>query len=384
MFSNDSQSFSRKRLAFLVALNSIDGLGARTSLKILKICQKYQMSDDEFWANKNQIWKEISLSEKIIESIKKFKIEHSLIDNLQHLEASGLKMISFEDSNYPQLLLNSDDFPTVLFVKSSVEIGSEAWKRAFSQTISIVGTRKITSYGRLVIKQIVPKLVEAKRVVVSGFMYGVDLLAASVALNCHGQTIAVLGFGFNHCFPASQHKTMQEFLERGAIFLSEFAPETEARPANFVMRNRIVAGLSPATVVIEAARRSGSHITASYASDYGRLVLAVPGPINNPFSVGTKDLINQGAILVNSAQDILSELGEGGKNIDFNQTDFLAEDLALESKIILEYLSFYPELSLNELQINTGFDQSKLNQLLFDLELQGKINKKWGKYCLVS
>jgi len=384
MPSNYSHSISRKRKAFLVALNSITGLGARTTLKILKICQKYQISDDEFWANKNKIWQEISLSENIVESIKKFKIEHSLLDNLEKLEASGLGVISFQEQNYPQLLLASEDFPTIIFVKSLLKIGSEAWEQAFSQTVSIVGTRKMTSYGRLVIKQIVPELVVAKKTIVSGFMYGIDLTAAQVALEHKGHTIAVLGFGFNHCFPANQRKTMQEFLARGAIFLSEFTPETMAKPANFVMRNRIVAGLSPATVVVEAASRSGSHITASYANDYGRLVMAVPGPINNPFSVGTKDLINQGAVLVNNAEDILLELGEGWKNTTHNQPDLKAEKISDQAKAILEHLGFFPELSLAELQTNTGLNHGELSQILFDLELQGKINKKWGKYCLVS
>lgn len=384
MSNNHFHLVSRKRLAFLIALNSVTGVGARTSLKILKICQKYQLSDDEFWANKNQIWQKISLSEKIVESIKKFKIAHSLLDNLEKLEASGLQLLSFQDKSYPKLLLASEDFPTILFVKSLIKVGSEAWQNTFAQTISVVGTRKMTNYGRLVIRQIIPSLIEAKQSVVSGFMYGVDLLAAQVALDCHGLTIAVLGFGFDHCFPKSQLKIMQEFLQRGAIFLSEFPPEITARPANFVMRNRIVAGLSKATLVIEAARRSGSHITASYANDYGRLVMAVPGPINNPFSVGTKDLINQGAILVNNAFDILSELGVNGGNALNDQFDSSGFKQSVQAKTVLEHLSFYPELSLSELEQNTGFDQEKLNQLLFDLELQGKISRKWGKYCLVS
>ncbi len=384
MPSYNSNSLLRQRKAFLVALNSVAGVGARTTLKLLQICQKKQLSDEEFWANKNHIWQEISLSEKTIESIKKFKIAHSLLDNLDKLEASGLSVISFQERDYPQLLLDSEDFPTILFVKSLLKIGSEAWQQALAQTISVVGTRKMTNYGRLAIRQIIPGLVATHKTIVSGFMYGVDLVAAQEALNCKGQTIAVLGFGFNHCFPASQSRTMQEFLTRGAIFLSEFAPEVEARPANFVMRNRIVAGLSRATLVIEAAKRSGSHITASYANDYGRLVMAVPGPINSHFSEGTKELINQGAILVNNARDILIELGE---NVDgSNELGEVKQIKVLDSQsqTILENLSFCSELSLDELQKKTDLDYGKLNQLLFDLELQGKINKKWGKYCLVG
>lgn len=372
----------RKRKAFLVGLASINGVGSRTILKILKVCQKRQLSDDEFWANKNHIWQEMLLSEKIVESINKFKKEHNLIDNLASLEASGTQVLTFEEKAYPALLLATEDFPTVLFVKSHIKVSDQTWQNAFAQTISVVGTRRITAYGQLVIKQLLPPLIAAGKVIVSGFMYGVDLVAAQSAIENNGQTIAVLGFGFNHCFPSSQRKIMQEFLERGAIFLSEFTPETEAKAAHFVIRNRIVAGLSKATLVIEAAARSGSHITASYANDYGRLVMAVPGPITNPFSEGTKALISQGAILVNSASDILTEIG-GDYHLDF-LVKYREGEVETSTEKLLQNLTFYPELAFEDLLKNTQMEADKLNQLLFDLELQGKIIKKWGKYCLVS
>ena len=372
--------------AFLLALISLAGIGPRTVLKILDVCQKKQLSRAEFWANKHHIWQEIELKEKTIESIKKFKKEHSLLDNLSQLEASGIQLTTFEEPTYPPLLSTIEDLPIILFVKSHVKIGSEAWSNIFSNTISIVGTRKITGYGRLVINRLIPPLVDAHQVIVSGFMYGVDLLSAQTALNHQGQTIAVLGFGFNYCFPSSQKKIMHEFLERGAVFLTEFVPPTLARASNFVTRNRIVAGLSKATVIIEAAKHSGSHITASYANNYGRLVMAVPGPITNSFSEGTKELINQGAILVNNAQDILREIGVDYHLNLLNSKDVNKNSVSNnnENKLLLESLSFYPELSFENLQKNTQISVDKLNQLLFDLELQGKIIKKWGKYCLVS
>ena len=378
------QKYLLEQKAFLLALVSLEGVGSQTIFKILDVCQRRHLSRAEFWVNRHHIWQEMKLKERTIESIKKFKKEHNLLDNLSRLEALGIQLISFEESSYPPLLSKIDDLPAVLFVKSHVKVGSQAWKDAFANTISIVGTRKITGYGKLVINRLVPPLVDANKVIVSGFMYGVDLMAAKTALNHQGQTVAVLGFGFNYCFPSSQKKLMQEFLERGAIFLTEFTPATLARASNFVTRNRIVAGLSKATVVIEAAKRSGSHITASYANNYGRLVMAVPGPITNPFSEGTKELVNQGAILVNNAQDILIETEKDYhlKMLDEGTNESLARDN--ENKLLLENLSFYPEIGFESLQNQTKLSTEKLNQLLFDLELQGKIIKKWGKYCLVS
>jgi DNA processing protein len=377
-----SELISRQRKAFLTSLVSIPGLGAKTVLKILKFCEKRKISDEDFWVNKKHLWQEMSISEKIVESIKKFKNEHNLLDYMAQLEASGIQVLTFEEKAFPKLLLASEDFPVVLFVKSKVLVGSAEWQAAFAQTISVVGARKMTAYGQLVIKELIPPLITAGKTVVSGFMYGVDLAAAKMALANGGQTIAVLGFGFNHCFPNSQKKIMQEFLEQKAIFLSEFAPDTMAKAANFVIRNRIVAGLSAATLVIEAAARSGSHITASYANDYGRLVMAVPGPITNPFSEGTKILISQGAILVNSANDILTEIG-GDYHLDFlsKGQGTLEND---QVQTLLHQLTFYPELSFEDLLHNSKLETTELNQLLFNLELQGKIIKKWGKYCLVS
>ncbi|MBU1034109.1 DNA-processing protein DprA [Patescibacteria group bacterium] len=374
---------SINRKAFLLALTSFSGVGPKTLLKILNVCQKKGLRNSEFLANKDHIWQEMLLSEKTIDSIRRFKREHNLLDNLLSLEASGVQILTFEEKAYPQLLLATEDFPPVLFVKSQLKVGSKDWQNVFAQTISIVGTRRMTAYGQLVIRELVPPLVSAGRVVVSGFMYGVDLAAAQMALKNGGQTIAVLGFGFDHCFPSSQKKIMQEFLERGAIFLSEFIPETLAKASNFVTRNRIVAGLSKATLVIEAAERSGSHITASYANDYGRIVMAVPGPITNPFSEGTKVLISQGATLVNNASDILKEISDDYHFQFYDSVKSEQKDTD-ESKALLEKLTFYPELAFEDLMKNSNFAESELNQLLFDLELQGKIIKKWGKYCLVS
>lgn len=375
---------SQTRKAFLLALVSVNGIGPKTVQNILKFCQQNDVSEREFLDNKDDVWQKISLSEKTIESIKKFNKEHNFIDNLNELQTSGVGVLSFEDKAYPKLLLETDSFPPILFVKSKIEIGSQDWDEVFSKTISVVGTRNITSYGRLVIREIIPSLVSVGKTVVSGFMYGVDLLSAKQALKVGGKTIAVLGFGFDHCFPSNQSQEMEDFLEQGAVFLSEFPRGTEAKASNFVRRNRIVAGLSPATLVVEAASRSGSHITAAYANDYGRIVMAVPGPITNPFSEGTKKLINQGAVLVNDAGDILRELAESDyffRKSDSNKRS-LNETNDNAGKL-LDELSFCPQLSFEQLMQNLQLSSGELNQLLFDLELQGRIIKKWGKYCLL-
>ncbi len=387
MFQTQSSQAILEHKAFLIALLSLSGVGAKTVLRILDVCRQKQLSEAEFWVNRYHIWQEMLLKEKTIESIKKFKKEHNLLDNLLNIENSGIQVLTFEEAAYPRLLANIEDFPVALFIKSQVKVGSQIWQQMFESTLSVVGTRRMTTYGRLAINRLIPDLVRAGQTIVSGFMYGVDLFAAQVALASQGKTIAVLGYGLDHCFPLSQQKMMQQFLEQKAIFLSEFVPQTPPRAANFVTRNRIVAALSKATLIIEAAVRSGSHITASYAADYGRLVLAVPGPITNPFSEGTKALVNQGAILVNNAQDVLQEI-----STDYHWQNQITAEKSVKTnqlsnantQLLLDQLGVYPDLSFEALQQSTKLDPAQLNQLLFELELQGKIIKKWGKYCLIS
>jgi len=378
--SNQSKKSQFLRRAFLIALNGLQGVGPKTSLRILAACRQHQLSPEQFMVNRRGIWQEMSLAEETVLSIQKFNSEHTLLDNLAEIEASGLQILTFEDSAYPPLLRESEDFPTVLFVKSKCRVGDETWQKTFTDTLSVVGTRKITGYGRLVLRQFLPALVAAGKTIVSGFMYGVDLEAARLTVEKGGRTVAALGFGLRHCFPESQRQLMADFYEAGAIFLSEFAPAVPPLATNFVWRNRIVAALSPATLVVEAASRSGSHITAAYANDYGRLVMAVPGPITNPFSEGTKDLIRQGATMVNSAADILQVLNEDYHRV---ATEVPTSQNPLEKRI-LELFANQAELSLEELRQQSQLTATQLNQLLFNLELQAKIDKKFGKYRLLG
>lgn len=370
--------------ALLTALVSIDGIGAKTVRSIVNACRNAACSLTEFWERPQVLESYISLEEKIITSIQNFKKEHNPFDNLSSLEASGWQLCTYLDSNYPRLLLESDDYPVVLFVQSDrYRVGDRGWRELFEHSCTVVGTRHMTAYGRLVLSELLPPLVKCGYTITSGFMYGVDLQAGRLALEYGGTTIAVLGYGFNHCYPKHQVRDRAAFLEQGAVFLSEFPPDTAPRPSNFVMRNRIVAGLSRATLVIEAAARSGSHITASFANDYGRLVMAVPGPITNPLSVGTKVLVNQGAVLVTSAQDILQAMQDDHALYMTDPSESAQRNPSTEDSAgLLKHLGEAGLLSQEELFVLSGLSRDVFNQRLFDLELQGRISKQFGKYCL--
>lgn len=180
------------------------------------------------------------------------------------------------------------------------------WKNV--PVVAVVGARNMTAYGEQVTSALAGGLSRCGATIVSGFMYGVDCAAHRAALENNGTTVGVLGYGHDFVYPENQKELMQEWLEQGMTFVSPFAPSVAPRRGNFPARNRVVASMSHAVVVTEAAEKSGSLITASYAAQEGHVVCAVPGPITNPYTRGTRELINQGAALVAGAEEVLLEI----------------------------------------------------------------------------
>lgn len=205
-------------------------------------------------------------------------------------------------STIPELLSEIPDPPAQLHIRGS-------WPDEKFPRIAVVGTRHVTSYGRKVTQRFTKDLVNAGFVIVSGFMYGVDAIAHETAIDCGGKTIAVLGYGLDApYYPRSHARLAEKILSHGSCIVSEFDSRTVAIPENFPRRNRIVSGLSLGVLVTQAGVKSGSLITARLAVEQGREVFAIPGPIDSPYSEGTKELINLGAKLVTSIRDIVDEL----------------------------------------------------------------------------
>lgn len=285
---------------YWTACAGIGNIGWKTFERILAFKQRQSLSWSETWTALISNRTELHLTGSQLEQTTLFHQKYTPASYFDWLREQEIGVLTSRDKEYPFLLQQIDDKPFILFTQ-----GEWNWGRI---PVAIVGTRRATGYGRKVTEKIAEELALNGATIVSGFMYGVDTIAHTQALANGGKTIGVLGYGFHHRFPKSHTRLYEEFLTRGMTFVTEYPPPIPAFPGNFPIRNRIVAGMSLATIVTEGALESGSLITAKLALDYNRVVGAVPGAIDNPFSEGTKWLINQGARFVSSGADVLEEL----------------------------------------------------------------------------
>jgi len=278
-------------------------------------------------------------------------------------EQAGVRVLTLDDSDYPAMLREIPAVPPVVYMLGALKPEDVC-------AVAIVGTRRCTSYGRLVARKLAAELAGQGVTVVSGLAPGIDTAAHEGALAA-GRTIAVLGTGLGNVYPAGSERRVGEIAQRGAV-LSEFPWATRGSQWTFPRRNRIVAGLAQAVVVVEAPERSGALITADYALAQGKEVLAVPGPITSEASRGSNRLIQDGAKLVLSTSDILAEIGM--KSLRLPQSP----NLDPEAQQVLDLLSQEP-LDPSEIVFRTGFSHARVSQVLLDLALSGHVHELPGR-----
>lgn len=220
-----------------------------------------------------------------------------------------MNIIRIDDEHYPRRIKNIDKAPLKLYTKGNIDILNK-------QSITVVGSRNMSDYGRKITQEIVRDLVKNNIVIVSGMAIGIDTIAHKTCIKNGGKTIAVLGSGFNKVFPVENKDLFDNIVSTGGCVVSEYEPNTIAQKRYFPMRNRIVSGLSIATLVVEATYRSGTSITADYAFKQGKKVFCIPNSIGNKNSAGIINLIKKGAKVVTCAGDILYELGLSEGNFD--------------------------------------------------------------------
>ncbi|WP_029520078.1 DNA-processing protein DprA [Persephonella sp. IF05-L8] len=275
----------------------------------------------------------------------------------------GFNLVSLADEEYPQLLKEIPDPPVYIYYTG---------KLPDDKSISIVGSRKFSSYGKTITTKLAEQLVNDGICIISGLAAGIDSIAHYVAIKNGGHTVAVLGNGIDQIFPYENKKLYEKIIENGCL-ISEFPIGTKASKYTFPIRNRIIAGLSYGTVITEAAEKSGALITAKYANEYGRVVFSVPTNITNPYGRGNNILIKEGAIPLTEIEDIYEHIPYLNRN-NFAENIQISE----EEKKILNAMA--EPVHIDTVVEKTGIPYDRLINLIFEMELKDLISNVDGMY----
>ena len=350
-------------LDFWIALTRVSGIGPR---RFDLLIQSFG-SGRAIWEADAGKLAAAGLDRRSVEAIiaTRRKVDPTL--EQQHLRRMGAVAVPRGDERYPTRLAEIYDPPPVLYVKGELDSPE-------TPAVAIVGTRGATSYGKMAAEQLARGLAGAGVTVVSGLAMGVDGAAHRGALEAGGRTIAVLGNGLDRVYPSNHTRLAEQIAGQGAL-VTEFPLGTKPDATNFPRRNRIISGLSSGTLVVEACERSGALITAAFATDQGRDVLAVPGSIFSPASRGTNNLIRDGATPVTSAEDVLAELAPSRVTRQLTVEDILPLDETERS--LLNVLTVEP-LHIDEIARAASLPMSIVSATLAMMELKGVARQTGG------
>ena len=290
----------------------------------------------------------------------------------------GIEPITMNDDRYPQRLKECDDAPLMLFYKGNADLNQQ-------RVINIVGTRQCTPYGEDLIRRFISELkqLSPRVLIVSGLAYGVDINAHRQALANGYETVGVLAHGLDDLYPSRHRETAIQMIEHGGL-LTEFLTQTNADKINFVRRNRIVAGMSDACILIESKAHGGGLITTDISQAYGRDVFAFPGRVGDAYSEGCNNLIrNNGAGLITCAADFVKDMGwqDDATLMRAKQQGIersLFPELSAEEQLIVDILSKTNDLQINMISVKANIDIGRLTALLFTLEMKGIIRTLAG------
>ncbi|PIY93700.1 MAG: DNA-protecting protein DprA [Candidatus Magasanikbacteria bacterium CG_4_10_14_0_8_um_filter_32_14] len=319
---------------------------------------------DEVWEAEFDELLKSKIDEKIIHEflIWKEKLDEEKIYKI--LEQEKINCVTLQDKNYPKLLKEIYDPPFCLFVRGDL--------RQDDFNLAVVGTRKYSTYGKQVTENLVADLARQGVVIVSGLAFGIDIIAHITTLQNHGKTIAVLGSGINkrHIYPGEHRNIAQQIIESNGALISEYPPGTLPNKFTFPRRNRIIAGMSLGTLVIEAAEKSGALITAECAMEAGREVFAIPQNITSLTSQGPNNLIKNGAKLVTTSQDILEGLDLQDIEVYVTNKQILGD--SPQENAILTVLSQEPH-HIDEITKTSGLSGTEISSTLTIMEMKGKV-----------
>ncbi|MDW8849488.1 DNA-processing protein DprA [Flavobacterium sp. MMLR14_040] len=360
---------SEQDLFYLLALLKVEGVGDIMAKKLLT---HFGKAETVFTTKTNQIAAIDGVGSVLLKNLKDKSIFEKASKELDFIKANDIKVSFYQDENYPERLKHCFDSPVLIFSAGNINLKNK-------RIISIVGTRQITSYGTDFCRKLIEDLAPLDPVIVSGFAYGVDIVAHQIAMENNLQTIGVLAHGLNQIYPKTHKKYVAKMEENGG-FITEFWSSSNPDKENFVRRNRIVAGMTEATIVIESADKGGSLITANLANDYNRDVFAVPGRVTDKYSQGCNDLIKtQKASVLSSAADLIYMLNwDIEKKVKSIQKSLFV-DLEPEEQKVYDFLIINGKELLDIIALQCDFPIFRISGILLNMELKGVIRPLPGK-----
>ncbi len=370
MISNMRQDKERQSLMLLNALPGLSNRRIKALLDVYERPSRVCAFGEKFWTSTG------FFDQKQLTRFMAFDRTSFLKREIELMSRHGTRLVTFWDEEYPEMLKNAPDAPLALYVRGNMRLDEV-------RGVAVVGSRRASLYGRLTAEKFSAEFAQLGLDVISGLARGIDTAAHTGSLRAKGRTIAVLGSGLARIYP-DENFTLSRRIERDGLLISEFPMRTEPFAYNFPRRNRIISGLSLGVLVVEAARRSGALITASFALEQGKDVFAVPGQVNRPTAQGVHHLIRQGAKLVGSVQDILEELVvplRDSEPVKAVPAAARPADSRTESQAVLEALGREP-VHFEQLLEKTRMGFSQLASVLLGLEMKKTIKRMPGQ-CYV-
>lgn len=361
---------NEEELFYVLALQKVELVGDIVAKKLLT---HFGSAKEIFQSKASKLQSIDGIGSILIRNLKDKSVFQKAETELQFIKENHIETLYFKDENYPEKLKHCIDGPVLLFASGNFDLKNR-------KIISIVGTRQITSYGIESCKKLISDLAPLNPIIVSGFAYGVDIIAHQVAMENNLQTIGIVAHGLNQIYPKVHKKYVAKMEENGG-FMTDFWSSSNPDKENFVKRNRIVAGMSEATIVIESADKGGSLITATMAGDYNRDVFAFPGRATDKYSQGCNNLIKtQKANLITSATDLIYMLNwdlDSEKSKPVQKQLFV--DLDNDEQKIYDYLLKNGKELLDIIALDCEFPVYKISSILLNMELKGVIRPLPGK-----
>ena len=362
-------------LTALLTLNRIEGLGSIGA----KYLYEQLGSAQEIFSRRDYL-KEIipGIDTHIIDALCGSRYDSFIREELEFIEKHGIRCVTPADTDYPARLLDCNDAPLVLFSLGNVNYNA-------TRTVGIVGTRKATDYGRRMCHTFIKELHELcpDITIVSGLAYGIDIESHKAALEVGFPTLGVLAHGLDMIYPSSHREVAKQMLSDGGL-VTEFMSRTTPLGHNFVKRNRIIAGLCDAVIVVESAAKSGSLITAEIAGSYNRECFAFPGSVGDPYSVGCNELIRDNrAGLITSALDFVNAMNwnEHARNDIPVQKELFLELTDEEEKVYQRIRLKAQGVHISTLMTELNIPYPRLSSILFSLEIKALIKQAPGSLC---